>query len=600
MSIKLPLTPLPVSDDLVVQSSVHETVRVLAAGTSNLTKVAKASMGPAEIFRTVAWERAAVVESVKALDTLVNFGQASKIFAAPNSLGENMATQPGAIFKAEQVNLGILKPPIPPKELTSTITAFLEQPKHSATIFGDPNKVVGQYGGFTIGAASASQRTLPAFRKPQDFLAPLKSTAFTLGDRGIEFNQASRDYIKSAVSVGAPTQMYAKNGGFGSLLEKPDLTSIGSSLKAPTTVLGALRPTAIQSQALTFTRGGSFEVQAVTAGLANSFLRITPLVENSVERLGIYAKTLRESFYVPEATAVSKLLEAYRPTPITTLAGWAQRPEIGQQFLSSIQTPWLDRTLETQSLASYLELQGIGTALKIGQPFGGAFPKALRGDLGDWRDPITWESVTVATPAARTEFYFDQGLKPALIDFPEEAFEVGLEKAGLVDDLPPLEEMFGLPMAFAGDADEEIGLALSRKGFELLQRLETQLRRFIDHRMRQVAGENWARKRLPNNMYEDWEGKKAGAEASGLPVRPLIAYADFSEYTQIIGRKDNWREAFAPVFGRIEDIRESLQRLGPLRNATMHARPLGQADLLYLFVEARRIMVAISTAPGPL
>ena len=50
---------------------------------------------------------------------------------------------------------------------------------------------------------------------------------------------------------------------------------------------------------------------------------------------------------------------------------------------------------------------------------------------------------------------------------------------------------------------------------------------------------------------------------------------------------------FKPVFGRLESIRESFQRLFPVRIATMHARTVTQDDELFLLSETKRVLKAI-------
>lgn len=55
----------------------------------------------------------------------------------------------------------------------------------------------------------------------------------------------------------------------------------------------------------------------------------------------------------------------------------------------------------------------------------------------------------------------------------------------------------------------------------------------------------------------------------------------------------NWETVFKGIFGRREDVRESFQRLYPIRNATMHAGILTLDDELFLRVETRRILKAI-------
>ena len=87
--------------------------------------------------------------------------------------------------------------------------------------------------------------------------------------------------------------------------------------------------------------------------------------------------------------------------------------------------------------------------------------------------------------------------------------------------------------------------------------------------------------------------KRQKALDFGEPERPLIAYADFTDYVTIITRKDNWKAVFEDVFRRAESVTESLQRLYPIRICTMHARLITQDDELYLYVETKRILAAI-------
>jgi hypothetical protein len=114
--------------------------------------------------------------------------------------------------------------------------------------------------------------------------------------------------------------------------------------------------------------------------------------------------------------------------------------------------------------------------------------------------------------------------------------------------------------------------------------------------MTRQCGVDWMKHRLPNTMLESWTVKKQKAEEAGGDDIPLIHYADFTDYKVIIERKDNWREVFKPVFGREEDIRESFQRLFPIRIATMHARIITKEDEMLLLVETKRILKAIERA----
>lgn len=94
-------------------------------------------------------------------------------------------------------------------------------------------------------------------------------------------------------------------------------------------------------------------------------------------------------------------------------------------------------------------------------------------------------------------------------------------------------------------------------------------------------------------MYDKWQEKKQKAEAAGRDPCLLVAYADFTDYEPLVCKKDNWRELFGGHFGRQESLRESFQRLHPIRLDTMHARPIGQDDELLLCVEVTRLIKVV-------
>jgi hypothetical protein len=95
-------------------------------------------------------------------------------------------------------------------------------------------------------------------------------------------------------------------------------------------------------------------------------------------------------------------------------------------------------------------------------------------------------------------------------------------------------------------------------------------------------------------MFEEWRSKQDRAVEAGQPECPLIEYADFTQYKTIIERRDNWARVFKAVFRRPDDIRESFQRMFPLRIASMHARAIEPDDELLLMVETRRMLKAIT------
>ena len=220
----------------------------------------------------------------------------------------------------------------------------------------------------------------------------------------------------------------------------------------------------------------------------------------------------------------------------------------------------------------------------------------LRTGLGDWRDSITWPTAIFDDLTARSEFYVGRGFDTELTDFPAPAFRETVTIARLRREPPTLVDAYGAPVARAESDDEEIALVRTNEAHDWLLRLETQLRRFIDHHMTQAYGPDWPRHRLPNGLYEKWAEKKQRAEDAVGRVRPLIAYADFTDYEPVLCRGDNWREIFVRYFHRRESVRETFQRLHPIRLDTMHARPITQDDELLLYVETRRLTKVIAIA----
>jgi hypothetical protein len=119
------------------------------------------------------------------------------------------------------------------------------------------------------------------------------------------------------------------------------------------------------------------------------------------------------------------------------------------------------------------------------------------------------------------------------------------------------------------------------------------LRRFIDKHMTRAFGPNWPKHRLPNGMYDEWKERKHIAEQAGAETRLLIEYADLADYEPLICQRDNSREVFVPFFKRPESVRESFQRMYPIRVDTMHARLITHEDKLFLEVEIIRLTKVI-------
>lgn len=308
-------------------------------------------------------------------------------------------------------------------------------------------------------------------------------------------------------------------------------------------------------------------------------------LRTSIDALTKVQRDYEALFRIPEITEISRLA-AEATKSVTLYASDLFGAEQGlKEAMASMNRPWLAIEESRVSAKAFAEIIAMGRGLQVTPAFDLDYGSSLRSGLGDWRDRLSLPLDPFKDQFERSDFYVACGFNPELVDFTSVAFEETLEVAGLREQED------------RDDGDEqETAFARSAAAFDQLQRLETAVRRFIERVMEDAFGENWTRSQLPNNMRDSWVEKQERALKAGHEHRFLIDYADFTDYCAIIERRDNWRTAFNRAFGRIEDIRESFQRLFPVRIATMHSRPISLDDELLLRVEPRRIMKAISSS----
>ena len=261
-----------------------------------------------------------------------------------------------------------------------------------------------------------------------------------------------------------------------------------------------------------------------------------------------------------------------------------------QRWMQNISTPWLHIGNEMQSVQGVVGLYGIGSALRDLSPYSLDLTDLLRLDLGDWREVTLPEDVE-DDPVERSSFYEDLGFNIDLTAFPNETFEQLITEADVrTPDVSLLEDYY--PASTAEEIEEQ-GFERTNRAHDLLMRFETHVREFISERMEDEIGQNWVRQRIPGNMRAEWEEKQRRDPNQSKQALPLIAYADFADYVDIICRNDNWNDLFQLTFQRKQSIQESFVRLFPIRLAAMHARIITQDDELYLHVETKRILKAI-------
>lgn len=294
-------------------------------------------------------------------------------------------------------------------------------------------------------------------------------------------------------------------------------------------------------------------------------------------------------FYLPEQSSIHELIKTVYGAGVIgdVMAHYHSHTSSFEAALEHLNSPWLNMRDPLESLTGMASLYGIGTALGTYDSFGDTLSDLLRGDLGDWRNEISWQQSIFDDSASRHNFYREQGFNSSLTAFPSKTFEETLTVTGIVQDSEqegPLDRK---------DKDEEKSLKRTNKAHSKIFTLETELREFIAVNLHRTFGPNWIKSQIPEPMRKQWQERQEKAVSQGQESKPLISYADFTDYQQIIARKDNWSRVFFQYFNRQEYVTESLQRLYPIRNCVMHSRHITKDDFLYLHVESKRIFTVI-------
>lgn len=379
---------------------------------------------------------------------------------------------------------------------------------------------------------------------------------------------------RAIADMNAAQQIISEAGGFGRIADQREQARAAVALAMPYSIelpdiMVGYRPPALDiSFAISSLPSFHFDVPEVT-GLSTA-------VRDMIEQTKMQA----DLFRLPDYSAIHGLADAVHrslnPAYLNPTAGLAER-------LAEISSPWARTSDEIASATAFAKVQGFGSMLAHVPAFDPEFTDLLRRSLGDWRAPLTLPS-GVLDHEVRSELYIEHGFDHSLVEVPDPAFYENMELAGFAFSEPDNQ------VAGRGDEDAQVR---TNQLHAALQRFEVLLRGFIDELMTASFGSDWPRRRLPNGLYDRWLEKQEKDDAGAK--WDLIDYADFRDYEAIICRDDNWKEVFAGHFNSKESIRESFQRLYPARLATMHARPLGRDDALFMIFEVRRIFLVIKT-----
>jgi hypothetical protein len=332
---------------------------------------------------------------------------------------------------------------------------------------------------------------------------------------------------------------------------------------------------------------------AFSGSLSHSSL-MPAISESQVDRIGSLASTAsafstNQAAWVPQITATERAIEAMK-------RDWAREESLIDTVRKMTPAAYVPQVSVTEEVIEALKQDWapLSTTMKLAQETWALEAKSLGVVVESWRLDLARESASLgkAWKTAQAAWRPDtahiasalQSLKTQNLQIaPAWAASISLKKIETPRAVLYSTPQIQLPSNY-----------LSRKPFsnyrmtesyDLLTDFERGLRDFIHQKMSDTFGSNWEKSRLPGEMYKRWREKRKKAIRAGESPGPLIDYADFSDYVDIITQKDNWKHLFKSYFGRPQLVQESLYRLQPIRVCTMHSRILSQDMWLVLQTE---------------
>lgn len=119
-------------------------------------------------------------------------------------------------------------------------------------------------------------------------------------------------------------------------------------------------------------------------------------------------------------------------------------------------------------------------------------------------------------------------------------------------------------------------------GYGLINNFERELRNYIVNSMNHYFGDDWW-----NRVSKDVN--KRVIERRENTESPLIDYVDFSDYSKIIIKRDNWSEVFQEKFQNKDRIKVWLEEINQIRNKIMHSRKVSETEMETLKLNIKKI-----------
>lgn len=238
--------------------------------------------------------------------------------------------------------------------------------------------------------------------------------------------------------------------------------------------------------------------------------------------------------------------------------------------------------LSSQSIFGFAKLARLNDAIHLNLPYSDLVTELIHEEFGDYVE----DNENFRTADKRDEAVIKAGFDQDLIAFPHKQMGEVMISAGF-NFSPPA------PPKFHYDQCEENNLIINQKHKSIITSIELHLRCLIVTKLSKIEPHHWEKRRIPGLMLRNWRERQESDFNEGKHILNLIYYSDFMDLQTIIIRKDNWNDVFSSVFHHKEGFIETMRRLGSIRNAISHSRPLGRTDIVTLEAEAMRIFYAL-------
>jgi hypothetical protein len=145
--------------------------------------------------------------------------------------------------------------------------------------------------------------------------------------------------------------------------------------------------------------------------------------QSAVDRLIEDQARYQQLFRLPAASELGALAHIGMTSNLTQMVMGTE--EKLKSYLETMQSPWLQIENASASARGLSELVSIGRGIDVYSPYDDKFVRALRSELGDWRDITMPSSEILLNPISRSDFYVTHGLNANLTDFTPTAFYDG-------------------------------------------------------------------------------------------------------------------------------------------------------------------------------